>query len=74
MTAEDDATHECDGELFVPLEHHQAAHAKIKVLLNLIDEAKAIAYKFSDSPYGHDITLEAITDWLKQVREIVGEK
>ena len=44
----------------------------INTLLRLIDEAKAIAYKYSDSPYGHDITLDAVTDWLNQVRELVG--
>ena len=32
MSAEDDATHICNGEKFVSLAHHADAHAKIKAL------------------------------------------
>lgn len=32
VSADDDATHECGGERFVPVEHHRDAHRKIKAL------------------------------------------
>jgi hypothetical protein len=48
------------------------SNADIGVLLELLDEAKDIAFKFSDSPYGHDITLASISKWMDKLRKVVG--
>ena len=56
MGADEDATHECGGQRFVPVEHHRDAHRKIKTLTKAVrwalgEEGDFESRKDGDPPY-----------------------